>query len=101
PRRRGASLSPKPVHRRLSRMACSRRTRSCWRACSWPKATAHDLSGARFVKLSNTNAGRSVIAVGSGKGGVGKTWLAITLAQSFAEAGQRTLLFDGDLGLAN
>ena len=45
--------------------------------------------------------GPSIIAVASGKGGVGKTWLAITLAQSFAEAGERTLLFDGDLGLAN
>jgi len=53
------------------------------------------------VNLSNGKAGASVIAVASGKGGVGKTWLAITLAQSLAEAGQRTLLFDGDLGLAN
>ena len=43
----------------------------------------------------------SIVAVASGKGGVGKTWLAITLAQSLAEAGHRTLLFDGDLGLAN
>ena len=42
-----------------------------------------------------------VIAIASGKGGVGKTWLAITLAQAFAQANQRTLLFDGDLGLAN
>ena len=53
------------------------------------------------MKLSNGNNGQSVIAIGSGKGGVGKTWLAVTLAQSLAEAGQRTLLFDGDLGLAN
>ena len=53
------------------------------------------------MNLSNGNNGHSVIAVGSGKGGVGKTWLAVTLAQSLAEAGQRTLLFDGDLGLAN
>jgi flagellar biosynthesis protein FlhG len=43
----------------------------------------------------------NIIAVASGKGGVGKTWFAVTLAQSFAEAGKRTLLFDGDLGLAN
>jgi len=42
-----------------------------------------------------------VIAVASGKGGVGKTWLAITLAHALARAGARTLLFDGDLGLAN
>ncbi|MCP5365370.1 MAG: MinD/ParA family protein [Hyphomicrobiales bacterium] len=42
-----------------------------------------------------------LIAVASGKGGVGKTWLSVTLAHAFARAGRRTLLFDGDLGLAN
>lgn len=42
-----------------------------------------------------------LIAVASGKGGVGKTWFAITLAHAMARAGQRVLLFDGDLGLAN
>ena len=42
-----------------------------------------------------------VIAVASGKGGVGKTWLAITLAHSMARSGRRALLVDGDLGLAN
>ena len=42
-----------------------------------------------------------LIAVASGKGGVGKTWFAITLAQALARAGRRVLLFDGDLGLAN
>ena len=41
------------------------------------------------------------IAIASGKGGVGKTWLAISLSQAFARAGRRALLFDGDLGLAN
>jgi len=43
----------------------------------------------------------SVIAVASGKGGVGKTWLSTTLAACFAKMGRRTLLVDGDLGLAN
>lgn len=45
--------------------------------------------------------GRNVLAIASGKGGVGKTWFAITLTHAFARAGQRALLFDGDLGLAN
>jgi flagellar biosynthesis protein FlhG len=44
---------------------------------------------------------RNAVAIASGKGGVGKTWLAITLAHALARLGRRTLLFDGDLGLAN
>lgn len=42
-----------------------------------------------------------IIAIGSGKGGVGKTWLAISASQALAALGRRVLLFDGDLGLAN
>lgn len=42
-----------------------------------------------------------LIAIASGKGGVGKTCLAIGLAQALAEAGRDVLLVDGDLGLAN
>ena len=44
--------------------------------------------------------GRS-IAIASGKGGVGKTWFAITLSHALTREGKRVLLFDGDLGLAN
>jgi flagellar biosynthesis protein FlhG len=44
---------------------------------------------------------QALVAVASGKGGVGKTWLSITLAQAFAFSGERALLVDGDLGLAN
>ncbi len=42
-----------------------------------------------------------LIAVASGKGGVGKTFFSITLSQALAMRNQKTLLFDGDLGLAN
>ncbi len=42
-----------------------------------------------------------LVAVASGKGGVGKTWFAITLAHALARAGRNILLFDADLGLAN
>jgi flagellar biosynthesis protein FlhG len=45
--------------------------------------------------------GRNLVAVASGKGGVGKTWFSITLAHALAKAGRKVLLFDGDLGLAN
>lgn len=45
--------------------------------------------------------GGNVVAIASGKGGVGKTWFAITLSQALAWSGGRVLLFDGDLGLAN
>lgn len=43
----------------------------------------------------------NMIAVASGKGGVGKTWFSVTLAHSLTQKGHKVLLFDGDLGLAN
>jgi flagellar biosynthesis protein FlhG len=42
-----------------------------------------------------------VIAVSGGKGGVGKTTVAINLATALAQSGRRVMLLDGDLGLAN
>jgi flagellar biosynthesis protein FlhG len=42
-----------------------------------------------------------LIAIASGKGGVGKTWFAATLAHALAMQRLRVLLVDGDLGLAN
>lgn len=45
--------------------------------------------------------GHNVLAIASGKGGVGKTWFAITLTHSLVREGKKALLFDGDLGLAN
>lgn len=42
-----------------------------------------------------------VIAVASGKGGVGKTQLVANLAVAFARQGRRVLAVDGDMGMAN
>lgn len=44
---------------------------------------------------------RNLMAIASGKGGVGKTWASIALAQGLSYCGKRILLIDGDLGLAN
>ena len=44
---------------------------------------------------------KNLIAIASGKGGVGKTWLSVTLAHLIARSGRSVLLFDGDIGLAN
>ena len=42
-----------------------------------------------------------IIAVTSGKGGVGKTFVAANLAAALARAGRKVLVLDADLGLAN
>ena len=53
------------------------------------------------AELSRGQPGVQVIAVSSGKGGVGKTTFAVNLAVAFAQSGKRVLLFDADLGMAN
>jgi flagellar biosynthesis protein FlhG len=42
-----------------------------------------------------------IIAVSSGKGGVGKTNLVVNLALALGKAGQKVMVMDADLGLAN
>ena len=44
---------------------------------------------------------RRIIAVGGGKGGIGKTMVSANLGIALAQAGQRVLLVDADLGGAN
>ncbi len=42
-----------------------------------------------------------IIAVTSGKGGVGKTNLSVNMAIAYSQAGKKVILIDGDLGMAN
>lgn len=42
-----------------------------------------------------------IVAVASGKGGVGKTSLTLNIARALSKAGKRVLVFDADIGLAN
>jgi len=41
------------------------------------------------------------IAITSGKGGVGKTNIAVNLALALCKLGKRVVLFDADLSLSN
>ncbi len=52
-------------------------------------------------RLSESTSKTRVISITSGKGGVGKTTLAVNLALAAQKSGLSTVLFDADLGLAN
>ena len=53
------------------------------------------------IERKRYNGNTRVIAITSGKGGVGKTNITANLAYIFSKMGKRTLLLDADTGLAN
>lgn len=62
------------------------------------------IAGARSRLKDGVPAGRRperIIAIGSGKGGVGKSNIALNLAIELGSRGRPTCLFDADLGMAN
>jgi len=55
----------------------------------------------RPATAARVTARARILAVTSGKGGVGKTFVSANLAAALAQRGERVLVLDADLGLAN
>jgi flagellar biosynthesis protein FlhG len=87
------SAAPGPLVR-----PCGRRS-SGTGPCPVPARSTNPVRPERIVRDVRPR-GR-VLAVASGKGGVGKTNVAVNVAIGLAAAGQRVLLLDADVGLAN
>jgi len=60
-----------------------------------------DDQASKLRELMRTSRGTRTIAVASGKGGVGKSNVALNLSILLSAAGHRVALVDADLGLAN
>jgi len=56
---------------------------------------------ATIPSKASGSSGACITAVTSGKGGVGKTFVTANLAAALARQGERVLVLDADLGLAN
>ena len=65
-----------------------------------PMPVVHDQAAA-LRSLARSRPRATTIAITSGKGGVGKSNVAVNLAVRFARSGKDVVLLDADLGLAN
>jgi flagellar biosynthesis protein FlhG len=66
-----------------------------------PTTPPGDLAPHRPLGRSRPESTARILAVTSGKGGVGKTNVVANLAASLAEMGKRVIVLDADFGLAN
>jgi flagellar biosynthesis protein FlhG len=53
------------------------------------------------ISIQRTPGGSQIIAIGGGKGGIGKSLVSASLAIGLAQLGQRVVVIDADLGGAN
>ncbi|MDR1961611.1 MAG: MinD/ParA family protein [Gracilibacteraceae bacterium] len=65
------------------------------------RQTAEKIWSISIPRPERRTRGSLVIAIGSGKGGVGKTTLSINLSLALCRMGKRVLVLDADIGMAN
>ena len=71
------------------------------KAAAKPAVKPETNNPAPYQKTEDKETKTRVITISSGKGGVGKTNLAVNLAIAYSQIGKKVILLDADLGLAN